>query len=76
MIGLLVTEICVGTAAFWTETGKKYRDANRDENGDRKGMTRQALKQKTTWILALFLLTYMGAEGLLHFHTLSPSERR
>lgn len=63
MTALLVVECLVCTAAFWEETGKKYRDATRDDEGETTGMTRKALKQRTTWILAAFLLVYMGAEG-------------
>lgn len=59
---LLVAELIFCTAAFWDETGKKYRDTTRDEDGEQTGMTRKALKQRTTWIVAAFLLTYMGAE--------------
>jgi len=63
MTGLLVVECIVCTAAFWKETGKKYRDATRDDEGANTGMTRKALKQRTTWILSAFLLVYVGAEG-------------
>lgn len=64
MTALVATELIACTAAFWTETGKKYRDSTRDEEGNKHGMFRKALKQRTTWILASFLLIYMGAEGL------------
>ncbi len=63
MTGLLVVECIVCTAAFWKETGKKYRDTTRDDEGAKTGMTRKALKQRTTWILSAFLLIYVGAEG-------------
>lgn len=63
MTALLVVESFICTAAFWEETGKKYRDTTRDAEGEITGMTRRALKQRTTWILAAFLLIYMGAEG-------------
>ena len=63
MVGVVAIEICAGTAVFWTETGAKYRDTNRTD-GEEKGMTKVALKQKVTWICSVFFLTYVGLEGL------------
>lgn len=62
MTALLVVELVFGTTVFWAETGKKYRNNTRDEDGEQTGMTRRALKQRTTWILAAFLAIYIGAE--------------
>lgn len=62
MVGLVAVEICVGITAFWTETGTKYRDRNRTD-GEEKGMTRIALRQKVTWICSVFFLAYVGTEG-------------
>ncbi|KAI4152892.1 MAG: hypothetical protein LQ341_000609 [Variospora aurantia] len=61
MAALCLLEVVIGSAAFWSETGTKYTDVNR-ANGEEKGMTRQALKQKVTWICAGFLLCYVGLE--------------
>ena len=63
MSALLAVELLICTVAFWEETGKKYRLATRDENGEQTGMFRKALRQRTTWTTAAFLLFYMGAEG-------------
>lgn len=65
MDALIFTELVVGTAAFWTETGKKYRSTNVDEEGNNTGMFRKSLMSKVTWILAVFLFVYMGVEGEL-----------
>lgn len=62
MAALVAVEIATGAAAFWSETGAKYTGANRTD-GENKGMTRQALKQRVTWICAVFLLCYVGLEG-------------
>ena len=62
MIGMVTLEICAGTWAFWKETGLKYRDDNSNADSDEKGKTRLALKQKVTWICAIFLLVYVGTE--------------
>ncbi|KAL8698957.1 MAG: hypothetical protein Q9201_006286 [Fulgogasparrea decipioides] len=61
MAGSVAVEIFSGSAAFWSETGAKYTDVNRAD-GEDKGMTRQALRQKVTWICAVFLLCYVGLE--------------
>ncbi|KAI4119363.1 MAG: hypothetical protein LQ345_000742 [Seirophora villosa] len=61
MAALCAVEIATGAAAFWSETGTKYTDVNRAD-GEEKGMTREALKQKVTWICAGFLLCYVGLE--------------
>ena len=63
MTALLVVELIFGTAAFWSETGAKYRHSTRDgDHGEQTGMTRKALREKTTWIIAAFLALYVGAE--------------
>lgn len=62
MIGLVACELILSTMAFWTETGLKYRDTNRAD-GEEKGMTRRALKNKVTWICSAFFLAYVGTEG-------------
>lgn len=62
MTALLVVELIVCTTTFWSETGASYRQSTRDGDGKQTGMTRKALKERTTWILAAFLATYVGAE--------------
>lgn len=62
MVGVVAIEVVVGTTAFWSETGAQYRDTNRTD-GEEKGMTRVALKQKVTWICSAFFLAYVGLEG-------------
>lgn len=51
------------TAAFWTETGAKYREENPSSPG-RGAMpqTRLALTYRVTWICAVFLFLYGGIE--------------
>ncbi|KAL8695171.1 MAG: hypothetical protein Q9218_000339 [Villophora microphyllina] len=62
MAGLAAIEIVTGATAFWPETGTKYTENNRADGEDR-GMTRESLKQRVTWICAVFLLCYVGLEG-------------
>ncbi|KAL8643070.1 MAG: hypothetical protein Q9228_000309 [Teloschistes exilis] len=61
MTGLAAVEIATGAMAFWSETGTKYTAANRADGKDR-GMIGESLKQKVTWICAIFLLCYVGLE--------------
>ncbi|KAL8710351.1 MAG: hypothetical protein Q9220_005121 [cf. Caloplaca sp. 1 TL-2023] len=61
MAGLVAVEVITGSLAFWTETGTKYVEVSRVDGVD-KGMTRQALKQRVTWICSIFLLCYVGLE--------------
>jgi fucose permease len=63
MIGVVTLELIVGTAAFWRATGEQYRDNNRADGGEEKGMTRLALRKRVTWICSIFFLTYVGTEG-------------
>ena len=62
MSGLMVAELTIVTAAFWEENGASYRHKSRNDS-EEKGMTRAALKKRTTWVAAAFLVMYMGVEG-------------
>lgn len=62
LVGLSACELVVGTIAFWKETGIKYRDTNRTD-GDEKGMTKRALKNRVTWTISIFFLADVGTEG-------------
>lgn len=48
--------------AFWTETGAKHRLANPQSANSKGGRTKEALSTRVTWICAVFLLGYVGAE--------------
>lgn len=65
MIGLSVAELAAGGMAFWTETGKKYRADNEKTTGKTSGHTREALRNRVTWICCFFLLVYSGTEVAL-----------
>ncbi|CAJ0550483.1 Ff.00g104130.m01.CDS01 [Fusarium sp. VM40] len=62
MIGLVVVEFVVGTAAFWNATGAEYRQRVQFQQGKHRATTRMAIKKSITWIVALFLLGYVAAE--------------
>ena len=76
MIGLAVAEIGTAMSAFWTETGKVYRERNGREDDSamdvesgagtkETGRTREALRNRIVWICAVFLLIYVGIEVAL-----------
>ena len=65
MIGVSVIEIVAVVSAFWTENGKKYRDANPRTTGKKGGRTLEALGNKVVWVCAWFLLVYVGIEVAL-----------
>lgn len=65
MIGLCIAELAAGGTAFWTETGQKYRADNEKTTGKSSGHTREALRNRVTWICCFFLLVYTGTEVAL-----------
>ncbi|TVY26956.1 Bypass of stop codon protein [Lachnellula hyalina] len=64
MIGGSAIELLSSATAFWKQTGVVYRTENPSVTSDKSGRTREALKNKVTWIFALFIFGYVGAEGL------------
>lgn len=65
MLGIAAVELVALVSAFWTETGKKYRDANPRTSGKKGGRTVEALGNKVVWVCAWFLLVYVGIEVAL-----------
>ncbi|KAK1832690.1 major facilitator superfamily domain-containing protein [Podospora conica] len=64
MSGLEVVSLAVSTSAFWTATGAVHRatyNAEAGEEGSRV-TTRTVLRNPVTWLIAVFLLCYVGAE--------------
>ena len=57
-------ELIVGVTTFWSETGARFRAANPRTSNKKGGRTREALSDRVTWLLSLFLLGYVGIEGL------------
>ncbi len=62
MIGLAALEGCVSVTAFWRATGKVHRESHRPTGGTGRTTTRRVLREPLTWLIALFLLGYVGAE--------------
>ncbi|KPM34550.1 hypothetical protein AK830_g12018 [Neonectria ditissima] len=62
MIGVAVVEFCVSMTAFWGATGAVYRQRLKYDQGKARTTTRMALREPITWLVAFFLLGYVGAE--------------
>ncbi|KUJ19598.1 MFS transporter-like protein [Mollisia scopiformis] len=64
MIATSTLELLTSSTTFWSQTGTIYAAENpRDPSSSSStGRTREALKNKLTWIFALFIFGYMGAE--------------
>ncbi|KAG9236972.1 major facilitator superfamily domain-containing protein [Amylocarpus encephaloides] len=62
LIGTSFIELATSTLAFWTQTGARYCADNPSTQTQTSGRTREAIKYKLTWIFALFIFGYMGAE--------------
>jgi hypothetical protein len=48
---------------FWKQTGHVYKLENPVDPNGSGGRTRDAIKNKVTWIFAVFIFGYVGAEG-------------
>lgn len=55
-------ELLTSSLTFWYQTGAIYAAENPRDPLSSTGRTREALKNKLTWIFALFIFGYMGAE--------------
>ncbi|KFA68299.1 hypothetical protein S40285_07219 [Stachybotrys chlorohalonatus IBT 40285] len=62
MIGVSVLEWVGLTITFWHKTGAVYRAEHAREDNSTSAGTRDAVRSKATWLLALFFFTYMGVE--------------
>ena len=66
MIGLALLDLALSTFAFWGATGTEFRKYSANSN-TAGGRMRTVFKNKVTWICSLFLLSYVGSEGLYPF---------
>lgn len=62
MIGIVCVEFGVGMTAFWDATGTAYRRRLEYDTGKGRTTTRTVLREPIPWLVALFLLGYVGAE--------------
>ena len=72
MIGMAALAVIFSGTAFWGESALKYRQDHPKTQGAKSGgRTREAVGHKVTWIIALFLFIYVGAEGMSKFQILN-----
>lgn len=62
MAGLSGLGMVLGTFAFWGATGRVHRESHRSTTGQSRTTTRRVLREPITWLMAGFLLCYVGAE--------------
>ncbi|KOS19538.1 Bypass of stop codon protein 6 [Escovopsis weberi] len=63
MIGANAVGVVFGTTSFWTATGAAYRERRAKENAGKEAIPLSTvLKGVTVWLLAIFLLGYVGTE--------------
>ncbi|KAL2193538.1 major facilitator superfamily domain-containing protein [Corynascus similis CBS 632.67] len=63
MIGVDGLALFLMVPAFWRATASEHRAAMREAgDGDKRTTTRTVLKSPVVWLVALFLLGYVGAE--------------
>jgi fucose permease len=62
MIGLDGLALLLLTTAFWRATASVHRAQHRAANGGKRTTTRTVLRSPIVWLVALFLLGYVGAE--------------
>lgn len=62
-VGGAAIELLISSLAFWKQTGNIYKAEHPRDPNAKTGRTREALKSKITWVFALFIFGYMGAEG-------------
>jgi nitrate/nitrite transporter NarK len=61
-IGASALELTTSAWTFWKQTGSVYQAENPQDPNAKTGRTREALKNRVTWLFALFIFGYVGAE--------------
>ncbi|KAL1913722.1 hypothetical protein Sste5344_000686 [Sporothrix stenoceras] len=62
MVGLTGLGIALAGVAFWGATGHVHRESHKSTTGQGRTTTRRVLREPITWLMAFFLLGYVGAE--------------
>ncbi|PGH16169.1 hypothetical protein AJ79_01936 [Helicocarpus griseus UAMH5409] len=65
MIAAATLELAACVTVFWGETGKDFRVNIPKPNNGKKGLMREALGKRITWVCSVFLLIYVGIEVAL-----------
>ncbi|CAK7238956.1 MAG: hypothetical protein STHCBS139747_000377 [Sporothrix thermara] len=62
MVGMTGLGLVLAIFAFWGATGSVHRDTHKSTTGQTRTTTRRVLREPITWLMAIFLLGYVGAE--------------
>lgn len=62
LIGIVCVEFVVGMSAFWNATGDVYRKKLRHDPAKGQTTVKTVLREPLTWVVAGFLLAYVGVE--------------
>lgn len=62
MVGMTGLGLVFGATAFWGASGKVHRDKHQSSTGEGRTTTRRVMREPITWLMALFLLGYVGVE--------------
>ncbi|KAL1844444.1 hypothetical protein VTK73DRAFT_2548 [Phialemonium thermophilum] len=62
MAGMCGVEELLTVTAFWGATAQAYRETHQSTTGGSRTTTRHVMRNPITWLVAFFLLGYVGAE--------------
>ncbi|KAJ2901267.1 hypothetical protein MKZ38_002017 [Zalerion maritima] len=62
MAGTAALELVALSSAFWGADGAAYRERHRSTTGQDRTTTRRVIREPVTWLVAFFLLGYVGCE--------------
>ncbi|OJJ55871.1 hypothetical protein ASPSYDRAFT_33887 [Aspergillus sydowii CBS 593.65] len=62
LVGGSAMELTTSGLLFWPEDGDRFRTNNPRTSSSGHSRTTEAMKNRVTWVLALFLFAYMGVE--------------
>ncbi|KAF2181802.1 MFS general substrate transporter [Zopfia rhizophila CBS 207.26] len=62
MLGGAAIELLTSLFSFWNATGTVYRESNPRLAAAKESRLQESLSSRVTWVAALFLLGYVGAE--------------
>lgn len=68
LVGAAALELAC-SSLFWAEDAQQFRAKNPKTSSSGKSRTSEALGNKVTWMIALFLFVYMGVEGSIISHS-------
>jgi fucose permease len=62
MVGATCLELVLAVSAFWSATGRVHRELHQPHPGAGRTTTRTVMRSPIVWLVAVFLLAYVGVE--------------